>query len=181
MVRPLTISMMIAMPLASALLGLQLGRATIAEIDPVHFREAETRFHSDLVANRPAIWAGGSPVRLSDASLTQGLGSGCIKCIDYPEEYQPIHDRSSDVFDPVVAEPEVWTETAAHTPTEAAGPLVAEDLAEETETSRSDVARYAYYVITEDGEQRARTDGRLESPRSIEAVPASADANRGVR
>ena len=169
MARPVVISTMIILPLASGLIGLQLGRSAVAEINTAYLRAEEVRFHSDLVANPPNFEAD-VPASLADAAVVQGLGSGCIKCIDYPEEYRPVRDPS---FDTVAA----WSET----PAVAEEPAISvETAAAEPEAPPSPVARYVHYVITEDGEQTRATEMPAERVVASEPVagPETVDIDK---
>ena len=80
--------------------GIQLGHSALAEINPIYYSKPATRFHSDLVPNPPS---GSAPVmELTRIETAAALGTGCVGCRAYPEEYFPIHDDSVD------AEPAVY-------------------------------------------------------------------------
>ena len=79
--------------LVGAVAGIHLGNSAVSMIDPVHYGGAdEVRFHSDLVAQRQD-WSAVQLAEYQQATLgppeTQGLGSGCIRCPDYPVTYAP--------------------------------------------------------------------------------------------
>src|SRR5687768_17027176 len=112
MANPFTISTVTALALTGAGLGLYLGKSAIAEINPAYFGGAysESRFHADLVPNRPNFDA--QQARLQDASLVSGYGTGCVGCLTYPEEYFP--------------NPEPAIEYAAYTPSPAPQQMIEE-------------------------------------------------------
>lgn len=92
-----TLPAVAAMAIAGTGLGLYLGKSAISEIDPVYFNSplSASRFHADLVPSTGSFEAAPMP---QDASLAQGLGSGCVGCRTYPEEYFPIHDPAVDPY-----------------------------------------------------------------------------------
>jgi hypothetical protein len=77
--------------------GVHLGHSAIAEINPIYYNEPATRFHADLSASRPSDSP--TPMRLSAPDPAE-LGTGCVGCRTYPEEYYPIHDASIDRYAP---------------------------------------------------------------------------------
>lgn len=95
MTQPMTLPLIGALALAGIGAGVHLGHSALAEINPIYYAPSPTRFHSDLVANPPSFSA---PALFSDASAdTPGaLGTGCVGCRTYPEEYRPIHDATVD-------------------------------------------------------------------------------------
>lgn len=93
MAHPLTLPTAGLLALAGIGAGIHLGHSAIAEIDPMYFSEPPTRFHADLSANRPIDSA--PPAALSQTE-DLALGTGCIGCRTFPEEYFPIHDASLD-------------------------------------------------------------------------------------
>lgn len=92
--------------------GVQLGQSAIAEINPVYFREAETRFYADLT---PAGYSPGTAYVPRQGMAGQlDLGTGCVGCRTYPEEYYPAHEASGAEYEeewavdeavPALAEP----------------------------------------------------------------------------
>lgn len=90
-----TVPLIGALALAGVGAGIHLGHSAIAEINPIHFSEAPSRFHSDLSPNRPSDSAPGLMLARAD---DPALGTGCIGCRTYPEEYYPIHDASLDRY-----------------------------------------------------------------------------------
>lgn len=106
MPQKLTIATLAVLTVAGSLTGVYLGRSAVAEINPAYYDEPETRFHADLVPDRPSFDA--PPVRragyLTQAETNQALGRGCVGCLTYPEEYYPVHDSSVDKYQPSYAE-----------------------------------------------------------------------------
>jgi hypothetical protein len=92
MARAVDLSVLGALALVGAGVGVHLGWTAIAEINPVHFSSAQSgsTFHGDLVPNRS--WDSGSAVPGPEQADSFALGSGCIGCRTYPEEYRPIPD-----------------------------------------------------------------------------------------
>ena len=78
--------------------GVTLGRSAVAEINPSYFGQAESDFYSDLVPNRTppggADWNAVQQAEYANAGVAQGLGTGCIRCREYPVEYVPVPDPS---------------------------------------------------------------------------------------
>ena len=120
MAHPLTLPTAGLLALAGIGVGIHLGHSAIAEINPMYFSEPPTRFHADLSANRPLDSA---PPTLLAAAKDPALGSGCIGCRTFPEEYYPIHEASldryssgyasnADATDPAVAEEQPDPEAA---------------------------------------------------------------------
>lgn len=95
MAHPLTISTAGVLALLGVGAGVHLGRSAIAEINPIYYSEAPTRFHADLSPYRST---GSAP----SISLAQGgdapIAGDCVGCRTYPEEYYPIHDASIDRY-----------------------------------------------------------------------------------
>ena len=82
----LTLPIAAGLAVAGSAAGIWLGNSAIGLINPVYYNEPETRFHADLAAQRPN-W---ERVQLAEAeAMAEGLGTGCIKCADYPEEVYP--------------------------------------------------------------------------------------------
>jgi hypothetical protein len=94
MAHSLTLPTIGVLALAGAGLGLHLGKQSISEINPIYFQEPPTRFHSDLSPYRSAD-SGGYVARMDMASPLQ-LGTGCVGCRTYPEEYFPQRDPMVD-------------------------------------------------------------------------------------
>ena len=96
MPHPLTLPTLGIMALVGAGLGTYLGKAAIGEINPAYFSDPPTRFHADLT---PFGGPAGPSTYVARRDDGQGLGSGCIGCRTYPEEYYPIHEASIDSYD----------------------------------------------------------------------------------
>jgi hypothetical protein len=90
MAHPLTFPALGFLALAGVGLGLHLGNASVSEINPLYFQEPPTRFHSDLAAYQSPASTGYSA--RADAASRLELGTGCIGCRTYPEEYFPRRD-----------------------------------------------------------------------------------------
>lgn len=118
-------------------IGMHLGRSTIAEINPVYFEPTPTRFHADLVSNRPLSWDQAPETGITDASLIQGLGTGCVLCPDYPEEYHPIPEPAMEGYEEEASEPVRAADEEYRGAGEAPG------------YANSQAQLYAYYAITE--------------------------------
>lgn len=144
MAYPFSLSSLAALALVGTGAGLFLGKSAISEINPAYFGShySETRFHSDLVPGGANF---DRAPKLTDATLEYGLGSGCVGCQTYPEEYFPVHDPAVDGY-------------AADT-TAVADRIVEDadrDLAEmQRQAKQASLERYAHYPI-ETGEQPAK-------------------------
>jgi hypothetical protein len=92
MAHPLTFPMIGALALAGVGVGIQLGYSAVGEINPMYFSKPETRFHADLSAAPPSFASAAAPMpgQVRDFAL----GTGCLGCRTYPEEYFPIHEAS---------------------------------------------------------------------------------------
>lgn len=97
---PLTLTALSALALVGSGAGVLLGRSAVAEINPVYFSEAATRFHSDLSATPPSMDAPPALTasELSAAELGQALGTGCVRCRTASDLYYPVHDTDEDGY-----------------------------------------------------------------------------------
>lgn len=97
---------MLTIPIAALLAvvgvgaGVHLGNSAIDAINPLYFTPIEgTQSYASLSANQSPGWA---IARKEDAGAmefgTAGLGSGCVGCRTYPQEYHPQHDGSADGY-----------------------------------------------------------------------------------
>ncbi|HEX8443228.1 MAG TPA: hypothetical protein VF631_06250 [Allosphingosinicella sp.] len=139
MVPRATLPALAALALAGTGTGIYLGKAAVAEINPIYYSEPEARFHSDLAPYRATEASGYQAGDLSVANLNQALGSGCIGCRTYPEEVILVHRGRADKYVPGGADVSVEPVAAvqveqAHSPEFAA------------------VERYATYPITQEAE-----------------------------
>ena len=78
---PVSLTTMAALAVTGIGAGLYLGKSAVAQINPIYFSspyEAPSKFYADLVPGGAKFEP--SPARLPDASLAQGLGSGCVLC-----------------------------------------------------------------------------------------------------
>jgi len=157
MPQPLTIATVAVLAVAGSMSGVYLGRSAIAEINPAYYDEPETRFHADLVPNPPSFEAASvhRAGALTPAEYDRALGSGCVGCRTYPEEYYPVHDSSVDKYQPGYAE---MIETPAPQPA-----AYAPDPQQEQERAAdfAVVARYAGYPVEEEAEPAAVAEVEL--------------------
>ncbi len=87
-----------ALSVAGSVGGVYLGRAAVAEINPLYYSQPETRFHADMVPYRPSEAAGYRAGELSQANLDQALGRGCVGCLTYPEEVILVHRGQAEKY-----------------------------------------------------------------------------------
>ncbi len=157
----LTTATLGVLAVAGSATGVFLGRAAVSEINPVYFSERADTFHADLVPFRPqaasetAVYDAG---RLTPAELAQGLGTGCVGCRTYPEEYRPVQDPA--------VEPERYRERSSDAP---AVQLAVYD-PQSDEAGRSadfaQVERYSSYQVA-----------AAEAPAEVELAAASEDVS----
>ncbi len=95
MSRSLTLPTMGVLVLAGAGLGVHLGNASVAEINPAYFSERPSRFHADLSPYQSQEQTG---LHKSSGTAMVAFGSECVGCRTYPEEYHPIHDPAVDAY-----------------------------------------------------------------------------------
>jgi hypothetical protein len=96
-----TLPVMAGLSILGAALGITLGKSAIAEINPLYFNEAEDEFHADLVPYRASDWAQVQQAEYRAAQqpvIVGELGSGCVRCADYPVAYVPRHDPAVDRY-----------------------------------------------------------------------------------
>ena len=130
-----SVPMLAGLAVVGTVAGVSLGHSAISEINPVYYSEAATRFHGDQVPQRPD-WTLPPPA-LSDASVVQGLGTGCFGCSGASAEY---HAAPA-----VTTYTDSWRADAAR----AAAPIEVEFAAAPPDPERKRVVRYASYPITE--------------------------------
>lgn len=149
-------------------LGLGLGQSAISEINPAYFGShySEARFHADLV---PGGANYGNAPQLRDATLEYGLGSGCVGCRTYPEEYYPIHDPAVDTYaDDTSAVADRIVQDADR------------DLAQiEGQVKQASLERYAHYQI-ETGEKPAKLAQASLSEPSAEGDAEAGQQDKGT-
>ncbi len=95
MAHPLTISTVGVLALLGVGAGVHLGYSAIAEINPIYYSEAQTRFHADL--SPYSRWDAAPEMMMVNAG-DPAPRSDCVGCRTYPEEYYPIHDASIDRY-----------------------------------------------------------------------------------
>lgn len=137
-----TLPVMAGLSILGAALGITLGKAAVAEINPAYFNEAEDDFHADLIPYRSADGAQVYQAEYRAAQqpvLVGDLGSGCVGCRTYPVEYIPQHDPAVDryVEDGLLRAPEPTLVTVAET-------------APEPDPDRERIQRYASYPVSSD-------------------------------
>jgi hypothetical protein len=164
MAHPLTLPTLAVLAVAGSVTGVYLGRSAIAEINPAYYNEPETRFHADLVPQRasfdpPSAYQADG---LSQAELDQALGSGCVGCRTYPEEYYPVHESSVDKYQPGYAE-------MIDTPAPQPAAYTSEPEDPERAADFATVERYANYRVSE-GPAREQTSGPVVE---LAAAPAA--------
>jgi hypothetical protein len=142
MLKMMTVPTVAALTVAGVALGVHFGHAAIAEINPAYYSEPESRYFSDLSPYRSPGWAQSEP-RQAVLDFSEGLGPGCIKCPDYPEEYVPQHDAAIDAY-----LNDGW-QSPAYEPVQYAVYEVADPVAE---ADRAAVERYAAAPVSEDEE-----------------------------
>jgi hypothetical protein len=144
--------------LAGAALGVHLGNASIAEINPVHYASHETsaRFHADLTPQGyRGDWAAIQASEYRAAQAGADLGAGCVGCRTYPEEVIPVYEAS--LGKPQTGWFEVAQEVAPpHPPAQPA--VVRVEQVEPTEQVERDpaleqVERYAGFPVNEEQRQ----------------------------
>lgn len=146
-----------ALALAGTASGLYLGKAAVAEINPMYYQAPEARFHSDLSPHRPSAAAGYQAGTLSTANLEQALGRGCLGCRAYPEEVVLVHRGSSGKVEAAPAE-------LSSAPVQA----VAYEAAPSPEFAA--VERYATYPITSAADE-VPADSAEVTLASVETAP----------
>jgi hypothetical protein len=159
-----TLPIAAGLTIAASATGIWLGNGAIREINPAYYSAPETRFHADLAPYRSPD-QGQAPLA-QDASFAEGLGTGCINCRTYPEEYYP--DPDSYYRTPFQAEADGeedgWSASA-----ETESPPTPEQAAANPEWER--VQSYAAYRVSRD-----------ERPApAAEAAPAGEDAQDAPR
>ncbi|HEX2764186.1 MAG TPA: hypothetical protein VHM92_10160 [Allosphingosinicella sp.] len=132
-----TLPIVAALSIIGSALGVSLGRSAIAEIDPAYFSDPEVPFHADLVANRGTDWAQVQALEYQQASVAEGLGTGCVGCRAYPAEYFPQHEPAVDYY-----AADVTPSTSASEPEKR--------VADEQDADRASIVRYASYRVSAD-------------------------------
>lgn len=93
MARAMTLPTVAVLAVLGVATGLHLGHSAIAEINPVHFSPHKpSSFYADMT---PGGRIDSQPQPLAEMNA-HALGSGCIGCGEYPEEYIPEHDPAVD-------------------------------------------------------------------------------------
>jgi hypothetical protein len=117
---PIPFATMAVLSVAGAALGVHLGRSAIAEINPAYYSDPEPRFHADLVPYRSPDWA--QVQAAEQASLIEGLSTGCIGCRTWPEEYHPVRDHAVNGYEDGHAASAEYVPAVPEPPREASDP-----------------------------------------------------------
>lgn len=171
----LTLSAVGALSIAGAALGMHLGHAAIAEINPAYFREPETPFHAALAANAPQDW---DRVQAQEYSQVSVPITSCIGCVngpvpDYPVAYVPGRD-------PYIETAVTWW------PPQARQPRVVETRTTEVvyeepqpDPVRERIVRYGSYPVTqEEAQAMAERDKSAGADATAEPPPAEIAATQ---
>jgi hypothetical protein len=156
----LTTATLGVLAVAGSATGVFLGRAAVSEINPIYFAERADTFHADLVPYRPQAASDAALTdagRLTPAELAEGLGTGCVGCRTYPEDYRPVQDPA--------VEPERYRERVGDAP--AVQLAVYDPQADEAGRSAdfAQVERYSGYQVS----------AAAEAPAEVEFAAASED------
>ncbi len=149
MANPLMLPTAAMLSLVGAALGVFLGNGAINEINPVHYQteEPRSRFHADLTPQGYRDWASVQVAEFRAAESGTDLGSGCVGCRTYPEEYVPVHEASLGKAHTAWAE---VTEEAVSEPLVQPAVEVRDD-----EADLEQVEAYAHFPVTADEQQLA--------------------------
>jgi hypothetical protein len=149
MANPLMLPTAAMLALVGAALGVVLGNGAINEINPVHFQteESRSRFYSDLTPQGYRDWQSVQAAEFRAAESGIDLGSGCVGCRTYPEEYVPVHEASLGKANTAWAE---VTEEVVEAP--AVRPAVE---LQEHGPDLEQVERYAHFPVTAEEQQLA--------------------------
>lgn len=165
MAHPLTIPTLAVLAVAGSATGVYLGKAAVSEINPVYYSERPATFHGDLVPYRPqaasevAVYRAG---QLTPAEMAQALGTGCVGCRTYPEEYVPQQDPAVEPYRSAELQREApRLELAVYEPRQ------------EQEERAADIAtveRYADYPVAAEAKEAPAAEVELAS--AVEPVAA---------
>jgi hypothetical protein len=161
----LTVPTLAVLAVAGSVSGIYLGKAAVSEINPIYYSERPDTFHGDLVPYRPqaasevAVYRAG---QLTPAELDQALGTGCIGCRTYPEEYRPQQDPAVEPYPSQEAQSAAPAVQLAVYDPEAERPAREADFAS--------VERYASYPVAAETEASAEVE--------LAALPTGESAER---
>lgn len=144
-----------ALSIVGAALGIYLGKDAIAQIDPVYYSVPESSFHADLVPYRGSGSDRDGQPAVRTAGFDQNLGSSCIGCGGYLEEYRPRHDPAVDGYE------DGWSASARTVPAhyvEAAAAAKAPQI----DPERAAIVRYSSYPVTQQEAGYAYVEGSGE-------------------
>jgi hypothetical protein len=169
MAHPLTLPTVAGLALLGSATGIYLGNSAISQINPAYYSEPETRFHSDLTPYRSPDWAQVQVTEYGDAGLIEGLGTGCIGCRAYPEEYIPRHDPAIDGAT-MDGTQDGWSASTGVSPAEVQAAVAEAPI----EPEWQQVQRYAAYQVGADSRTGDRADDAAEAAADDEALRAEA-------
>jgi hypothetical protein len=148
----LTWPVLAGLSIVGAAAGLQLGRSTIAEVNPAYFQAHEgSAFFADLAPNKPRERADWSQVTASEyqqqaaAAAPPAAAGGCVGCATWPVDPRPVRDPAIDR-----TLRQAWRET--HAPAPRPDVRYVETIVYETapapDPMRERVRRYSTYPVT---------------------------------
>jgi hypothetical protein len=148
MIRKMTLPLVAGLSVFGAAAGVWLGRSAVAEINPAYYGGLPDRFHADRAAIRPPLDP--PQAAFADASLAEGLGTGCIGCTAGPVViYAP----------PVPRYDEGWAADARR----GAEPIEAVRVETAPDPERERVVRYASYPVSSDEAAAAHAEAMTET------------------
>jgi hypothetical protein len=156
-----TLPILAALSVAAIGVGVHLGRATTAEINPAYQQDSDTPFYADLVPQPRSAPAQGADWQQAQAQEYQTEAAAppppaaCIGCT-WPVAPAPRHDPSVD------RALEAWTPRSAMLQAEAADPAPDVEVAE--------VVRYAAAPVRSAQVEQASTKPHAE-PKEAQAAP----------
>jgi hypothetical protein len=140
-----TLAVLAGLSLVGGVAGLQLGRATIGEIDPAYRTDPKVSFHGDLAGNRGPDWA---QVQAREyAASAEPVITECKGCTrPYPIAYVAGHDPAVDpgaqAWQPAVRQARV-----VRVVTETVPEVV---YVESPDPGRARIVRYSSYPVSQE-------------------------------
>lgn len=154
--RLITLQNAAALAIAGTGLGIFFGNTAIDAIDPHFYAPLPSAHYASLTPYRGAAISAPEPIQASAAETRVALGSGCVGCRTYPEEYHPDSALEEEA-------PEGYYAASLGAPN-GYRPTVAE-AAPEQDT----VQRYASYAVTQDELREIAERGAVVTERLIQA------------
>jgi hypothetical protein len=133
----------VALSLVGAAAGLSLGRAAIADVNPVYFHDPEQSFHADLAPYRSPDWAAVQAQEYRQAQVVTEPAptpDTCVGCRTWPVDYVPRRDPTVDRVYAPRADDREYREAVTQVPAEAV------DAA--PDPARVRIVRYASYPVS---------------------------------